>query len=117
MSRTFSHEGEVVTLTAPTGGVTAGTPVLITNLLVIPRTTAAEAASFDGDVCGVHTGVPKATGATWAEGQNLYWDDTAKKFTPTATNNYYAGVAMAAAASGDATGTIRLNGISIKAAG
>jgi predicted RecA/RadA family phage recombinase len=51
--------------------------------------------------------VPKATGA-WAVGDTLYWDDTAKNFTKTSTSNTKAGYAIAAAASGDATGNISL---------
>lgn len=116
MSTSFVQPGDVVTLTAPTGGVVSGTPYLVGNLLVIAMANIAQTLPFEGMVVGVHT-VPKATGAAWTEGQNLYWDNTNKNFTPTATANYHAGQAVAAAASGDTTGKIRLNGIGIKAAG
>ncbi len=115
MATTYIQPGDTIDLTAPTGGVTAGTPLLIGALLVIPKVTAAETVAFAAYVNGVHT-VPKATGA-WTEGASLYWDNAAKNFTTTATANYYAGVAAAAAASGDTTGKILLNGIGIKATG
>ena len=116
MTTTYIQPGNVVTLTAPTGGVTAGVPKLIGNLLVVPQNTVAQGLPFDGHVLGQHL-LPKATGQTWAEGANLYWDNTAGNFTTTATANYYAGVAAAAAASGDTTGYVLLNGIGIKATG
>jgi len=109
MSRTFIQCGDVLTLTAPTGGVTSGTPVLIGGLLVVPRTTAAQTLPFDADTEGVHY-LPKATGTAWTEGQLLYWDDTAKKVTTVSTSNYRIGCASAAAASGDTSGYIKLNG-------
>lgn len=113
MSQTFVQPGLVMTFTAPTGGVTAGTPVLIGALLVVPRTSVAVGLPFDGDACGVHKLMPKATGQTWAEGALLYWDNTAFKFTTTATANTRVGSAVVAAASGDTTGTVRLDGIAV----
>lgn len=113
MSQTFVSSGRVVTLTAPSGGVIAGTPLLIVDLLVVPRTTVAQTLPFDGDVEGVHKLMPKATGQTWAEGAILYWDNTAFKFTTTATANRRAGVAVAAALTGDTTGIVRLDGIAL----
>lgn len=113
MSQTFVSSGRVVPFTAPTGGVTAGTPVLISDLLVVPRTTVAATLPAEGDAEGIHKSMPKATGQTWAEGAILYWDNTAKNFTTTATANRRAGTAVVAAASGDTTGTVRLDGIAL----
>lgn len=53
--------------------------------------------------------VNKATGQAWAVGQTAYWDDTAKKVTTTVGANTKIGVAIAAAATADTTGNIRLN--------
>ncbi len=113
MSNSYVKKGDVMEYTAPAGGVTSGTPVLIGNMLVIPQDAAAAGAAFNGHVVGLHTGMPKATGATWSEGQVLYWDDTAKKFTTVTTSNYRVGSAAKAAASGDTTGDVRLNGVAI----
>jgi predicted RecA/RadA family phage recombinase len=114
MSTTYVQQGDVITLTAPSGGVVAGTAVLIANLLVIPQETVAQTLPFSGYVTGIHTMV-KATGTAWLEGQILYWDDTAKKVTTVSTSNYRIGCAAVAAASGDTSGTVRLNGVSVPA--
>lgn len=52
--------------------------------------------------------VPKASGQTWDVLQSIYWDDTAKNFTTTATANTLAGVVVSDAASGDTEGVIHL---------
>lgn len=118
MATTYVSPGDTVTLTAPSGGVTAGTPVLIGRLLVIPKNTVAQTLPFDGYVGGVHT-VAKVGSQAWTEGANVYWDDTNKYFTTTATSNQYAGVALVAVGSGagETTGVIFFNKASIKAAG
>ncbi len=108
MSRVFIQPGNTLTLTAPTGGVVAGTPLLIGSLVVVPATTAAQTLPFDGHVEGVFT-VPKATGATWSEGQILYWDSTAGNFaTAQSATARRAAAAVVAAGSGDTTGVARL---------
>lgn len=109
MATNFIQPGDCLTLTAPTGGVVAGTAYLIGNLLVVATTTVAQTLPFEGCVEGVFT-LPKATGQTWTEGALLYWDNTNKNLTTTSTSNYRVGCAVAAAASGDTTGKVRLTG-------
>ncbi len=48
--------------------------------------------------------LPKAPGTAWSQGDKLYFDNTAKTFTKTATSNTAAGYAYYGAASGDTTG-------------
>jgi len=117
MAANYVQPGEVLALTAPAGGVVSGTPYKIGSIIVVAlvTVTAAEVTAdatikFSAMLTGVAT-VPKATGATWSEGQKLYWDDSAKKFTETNTSDTLAGVAVAAALSGDTTGVIRLDGV------
>lgn len=104
--------GDTMTFTAPGGGVISGTPVLIGSLLVVPVTTAAATVQFAGAITGVFT-LAKTAGAAWTEGQVLYWDSAASSFAtaPSATARR-AGVAAAAALSGDTTGAVRLLNIS-----
>lgn len=109
MAKTFIQEGCTLTFTAPTGGVTAGTPVLIGNVLAVPAATVAQTLPFEGCTEGVHSLV-KATGTAWTEGCLLYWDDSAKKITTVSTSNYRIGFAVVAAASGDTTGKVKLSG-------
>jgi len=102
--------GEVVELTAPTGGVVSGTAYLIGGLVIVALVTAAEAAKFNALVTGVVEHA-KVSAQAWTEGAKLYWDDTAKNFTTTASGNTLVGVAAAAAANPSATGKIRLDGV------
>jgi predicted RecA/RadA family phage recombinase len=73
MSNTFVQPGRILTLTAPTGGVTSGTPCFIGPLFVIPLTTAVAGATFQGMVEGVHA-LTKTASQAWAELQKIYWD-------------------------------------------
>ena len=116
MSKNYLQPADVVEFTAPSGGVVSGTPYLIGTVLVVALVSAAQTEKFSGARTGKWT-LPKATGQAWTEGASLYWDNTNKNFTTTATSNYFAGNAGAAAASGDTTGEVILNGIGIKATG
>lgn len=108
----YLQPGETLTYVAPSGGVTSGTAVLIEGTVVIPAVDAAEAASFEGATEGVYSGLLKAAGAAWAVGQTLYFDsaDSTYKTAASATARR-AGIAAAAAASGDTTGTVKLANI------
>lgn len=104
--RNYVQPGESLDLTAPSGGTVAGTMYKIGSILCVAAASVAAGLKFAAYVLGVFD-LPKATGAV-TEGQLLYWDDTAKNITTTATSNTKAGVAAQAAASGDATVRIRL---------
>lgn len=53
--------------------------------------------------------VPKAAGEAWAAGDVVYWDDTAKAFTKTATANTKAGYVQEAALTAATLGIIALD--------
>ena len=108
MAKNDVQRGKIITLTAPAGGVVSGNMYKVGQLLVVAQVTAAATEPFSCDTEGVHE-LPKATGAL-TEGALLYWDDTAKDLTATASGNQLAGVAVAAAGSGDAVCLCRLNG-------
>ena len=108
--KNYIQEGKTLELTAPTGGVVSGNAYLIGALLVVAVADAAETEKFNGTAQGVFE-LAKATGQAWTEGAKLYWDNTNSRFTTTASGNTLAGVAVAAAASGDAIGTVRLDGV------
>lgn len=86
---------------AHTAGTTTKTPLLINGRLLVPLASAGanERNTF------VHTaevsGVAKATGAAWAVGDLLYWDDAAKNLTKTVGSNTKVGYCLEAALSGD----------------
>lgn len=107
-----NYSGELV-FTAPTGGVTLNTALAIQDCIVLPRATAAAAATFVGYVLNAPNGkmvrgIAKAagTGLDWIQGELLYWDDSEDKLTTIATGNnavaFAAATATAAATSGDA---------------
>lgn len=108
--KTFVQPGEVLPLTAPSGGVVSGTAYLIGSLVVIALVTAAENARFSAMLTGVVEHA-KVSAQAWAEGAKIYWDNSAKNFTTTAGGNTLVGVAAAAAANPSATGRVRLDGV------
>lgn len=109
MSTNNIQRGDVLDFTAPTGGVTSGTPVLIGSLLVVPVADALEDDVFAAQAIGVFE-IAKSTNA-FTEGQLAYWDDSNSRVTSTATDNTLVGVAAAAAGTSDATALIRLDGV------
>lgn len=108
--RNMVKDGNVVTRTAPSGGVVSGLAYLIGSQLVVATFSAAQGDPFEGVTKGVVTLV-KATGEAWTEGEKLYWDNSAHKATATSSANTLIGVADAAAGSSDATGDVYLDGV------
>lgn len=108
--KTYAQPGEVITLTAPTGGVVSGTAYKIGSLIVVALVTAAQTIQFSALVRGV-VNHAKVSAQAWTEGVKIYWDDSAKNFTTTSTSNTLCGVAAAAAANPSATGYVRLDGV------
>lgn len=69
-------------------------------------------ASAENDVAqvsleGVYT-LPKTTGEAWTQGAKVYWDNTAKAVTTTASGNTAMGYAWAAYSSGATSGDVLL---------
>ena len=106
----FIKPGEIVTYTAPAGGVISGNAYAIGSLLVVATNTIAAGQPFEGAAVGIFA-LPKA-GTAWAEGQLLYWDTAAGNLTtaPSATA-LRVGCAAAAAAAADVSGQCRLHGL------
>jgi predicted RecA/RadA family phage recombinase len=115
MSRSFIQAGDVLTLIAPTGGVTAGTGVMIGSQFAIPQVTVAQTLPFDGYVTGVCSHA-KAASQAWTAGQVVYWDDTNKIFSNAVTVGFFGQggvfIAVEAVAGGatDTVGKVRLTG-------
>lgn len=115
--RNFIKPGEVVTRTAPVGGVVGGDAYLIGSLLVIAAGDADAGDPFEGHTVGVFE-MPK-DGVALSEGQRVFWDDTAKEIVDVdaAGVNKLVGCADKDALAGDATAEIRLNGIALPVLG
>jgi predicted RecA/RadA family phage recombinase len=108
--KNFIQPGNTLTLTAPSGGVVSGSAYLIGSLFVVASGSADAGEPFEGVRVGAFT-LPKATGQTWTEGAALYWDDTAKVCTTTATSNTRVGWSASVAATGASTGAVLLSGV------
>ncbi len=101
------RSGKTLELTAPYA-VNGGDFFLVGALGGVAVASIANGASGEVETSGGVFELPKATGAAWAVGDVLYWDATNKVFTKTSSGNTKAGVAYAAAISGDTTGLVKL---------
>lgn len=104
--------GDIITFTAPTGGVTSGTPVVIGTLFAIPATDAAEGEEFEGAVERAWT-LPKVPANTTTIGQAAYWNATAGQATTTVGSNRLIGAFIEVTGNGDAEVAVRLNGTAV----
>ena len=101
-----------IVVTAPYA-VAAGAGCLVGSVFGVAESAIASGARGVLVLEGVLT-LAKATGAAWTEGARIYWDDSAKNCTTTASTNKLIGVAvlhptaLTVPASGDTTGTVLL---------
>jgi len=99
--RNFIQEGEALDLIAPSGGVLAGKGYFIGGMFVIAASDADATETFVGYRSGVFelTKAEHETDEALTAGGKVYYDNTAKAATATATGNKQIGVAVEAAAS------------------
>lgn len=90
--KNFVQEGNVLTLTAPTGGVVGGKPVTIGSVVVVPVSDAEAGDSFVGRRCGVFS---VDTAGTPTEGAKAYIT-SAGQATGTASGNTLVGAFVSA---------------------
>lgn len=100
--------GKTVTVTAPYA-VASGAGVLVGALFGIAANTAALGAAVEVDTVGVFD-IKKTSAQAWTQGQLVYWDNTAREVTTTASGNTKIGVALEAAGNPSDVGRVRLNG-------
>ncbi len=106
--KNFIQAGSNVTVPAP-AAVASGAGVLVGSLFGIANGSAATAA----DVVLTTTGIfemTKAATDSMTVGGPVYWDNTAKVATVTASGNTKIGVAMSVAGNPSNTVRVRLNG-------
>ncbi len=106
--RNYVQRGDTVTLIAP-AALASGEPFAVGAIFGVASGAAGNGAEVEAARVGVFD-LPKATGAAWSVGDRLYWDNSAKKVTKTATSNIFIGAALAAAQSGATTGRVLLAG-------
>ena len=106
--KNFVHRGEVLSLTAPYD-VLSGAGFKVGNIFAVASGDAVSGAAVEGQVKGVVRIVKDAS--VFAQGDLIYWDDTAKKATSTVGSNLLIGNAEAAQLTGDATVDVVLFGV------
>lgn len=110
MTTRFVQPGKV--LDYANGGTAQASGAVVVAGTLVGVCLAAIAANATGSVqiCGVFT-LPKLSTDTPAQGALVYWDATNSRITTTSSGNTLAGKAFAAAANGDTTCLVLLNGI------
>jgi predicted RecA/RadA family phage recombinase len=108
--KTFIQPGQTVTLAAPYD-VASGACLKLGAIVGVAAHDAIAGAEVETMLTGVHD-LAKAPSQAWSVGAKVYWDDTNKVTTSTATSNTLIGVALLAVAGGasDTIGRVRLNG-------
>jgi predicted RecA/RadA family phage recombinase len=107
--RNFLQNGDTLSLTAPSGGVTSGLGVLVGSIFSVAAFSAAAGEIFEGRRVGCfRLAAASGAGTDFVQGTKLYWDDTAKNVTKTATSNTAIGYAIADKAAGGTTADVVL---------
>lgn len=106
--KNFVQPGDVITVAAPYD-VESGGGLLVGLMFGIAAFAATSGVEVEAKTTGVFD-LPKTSAQAWTVGAKIYWDNTNKVATTTATDNTLIGVAVAAAANPSATGRVRLNG-------
>ena len=108
--KNYVQPGNTITLTAPYA-VASGEGLLVGSIFGVAAGSAALGETVEASLGGVFD-LKKVASQAWAAGDKVYWDNTNKEATKTATSNTLIGVATEAVAggAGDVIGRIRLNG-------
>ena len=106
---TLYSDGDVIHVTAPTGGYTAGALVALTDMVGIVHETAAAGVTAVLQVRGVHTLTkPAAADAGFTAGDTVYVTATGA-LSNAATGKTYVGKAWAAAVTGATSMQVHIN--------
>lgn len=103
--KNFVQEGKTMTITAG-ATIASGAGVLVGSVFGVAVSSAVSGDKLPLALEGVYN-LPKATGAI-SQGAKVYWDDTNKNVTTTASGNTLIGYAWDAQLSGDTTVNVLL---------
>ena len=108
--KNYVQPGNTITLTAPYA-VASGDGLLVGSVFGVAAGDAANAETVEAALVGVFD-LKKVASQAWVVGDKVYWDNTAKVATKTASGNTAIGVATEAVGGGasDTIGRVRLNG-------
>jgi predicted RecA/RadA family phage recombinase len=108
--KNYIQAGENITITAVATG-TSGNGLLLGSLFGILMADVKVGEEVELKLVGVFE-LPKTEAQAWAVGAVIYWDDTNKVCTTTATSNTKIGHAVEIAANPSTVGVVRLSGAS-----
>lgn len=111
--KNYKGQGNTLNWTNGTGSdVSSGAGVLVGKLFGVAAGDIADGEDGVLNLVGEYE-LPKAASQAWSVGAKVFWDDTNKNCTTTATSNTFIGAATVAIGSGadETTGTVRLNGV------
>jgi predicted RecA/RadA family phage recombinase len=107
--RNFVQPGDSLAVAVPyAGGVTAGQGVLVGALFGVAAVDGAQNAVIEAATQGVFD-LTKEPALAISAGARVFWDNTNRRVTATATGNFSIGIATAAALAADATVRVWLN--------
>ena len=99
--KTFVQPGDSLTVVAPYA-VTSGQGVLVGAIFGVAAYDAALNANVEVQTEGVFD-ITKEPALAITAGARVYWDNTNRRITTTATGNYHVGIATLAALAADST--------------
>ena len=105
--KNYRQTGNMISCTAPVGGVVSGNAYTIGDLFGVSAVTAAEGEPFELAVAEVFE-LPKAAGAI-AHGVKVYWNSANSNVTTTASGNKLIGHAVTVRADADTTVDVRIS--------
>jgi predicted RecA/RadA family phage recombinase len=108
--KNYIQPGNTITLAAPYE-VNSGDGLLVGSIFGVASGAALNGTVVEATLVGVFD-LTKVGSQAWSIGDAIYWDNTAKNCTKTASGNTKIGVAVAAVdnAAGSTIGSVRLNG-------
>lgn len=107
--RNFIQPGESLAVAVPyAGGVTAGQGVLVGALFGLAAVDGAQNAVIEVGTQGVFD-ITKEPALAITAGARVFWDNTNRRVTTTATGNFSIGIATLAALAADPTVRVWLN--------
>ena len=107
--KNWIQPGDVIDLPAAPYALSSGDGCLQGQLFGVAVADAANGAAVSIRITGVAL-LKKLSTEVWTVGQKLYWDNTNKQVTGTATGNTFIGHATKAAVNPSTTGNVRLTG-------
>ncbi|MES2711176.1 MAG: DUF2190 family protein [Pseudomonadota bacterium] len=106
--RNFIQPGDSLAVSVPyVGGVTSGQGVMVGALFGIAAVDGAQNATIEAQTQGVFD-ITKEPALAIAAGSRVFWDNTNRRVTTTATGNYQVGLAVLAALAADANARVVL---------